>query len=103
MGTHTAAGGNIMVQHHNGLTTKQHQEAQAHARMAAASYMRGLSVPGYDLESVMIALQVVAGEDQPQAQGQKEAPTTVYEALVVSLMQGLFAGLATQLGSRFAS
>ena len=80
------------------LTAAEQQQAQAHARMAAASYLRGLSVPGYDLESVMIAIRVVTGEDQGQ-----EVPEGLYQEHVVELMQGIFGGLATVLGSQYST
>ena len=87
-----------MDQHQDKFSEQEQLMAQAQARMAAASIMRGMSVPGYDLESVMVAMRIVTGEDRGQ-----EQPETPYQEHVVELMQGLFAGLATMIGSQYSS
>lgn len=80
------------------FSAKEQQQCQAQARMALASVLRGLSVPGYDLESVMVAIRIVSGKDQG-----REQPEGLQEHHVVELMQGLAAGLATMLGSQYST
>ena len=80
------------------LNAEQQQQCQADARMAAASYLRGLSVEGYDLESQMVALRIVTGKDRGQ-----EQPEDLRQEHTLELMRGLFAGLATMLGSQYST